>query len=69
MDKQLIVGIDRESKDKFSKIARMEGKSVSEKIREMFRKLRPPKRGVVKPERKSTDTSSKCRSYILRSRE
>ena len=35
MDKQLIVRIDKESKEKFSKIARMEGKSVSEKIREM----------------------------------
>ena len=36
MDKQLIVRIDKESKEKFSKIARMEGKSVSEKIREMI---------------------------------
>ena len=35
MDKQLIVRIDKESKEKFSKIVRMEGKSVSEKIREM----------------------------------
>ena len=36
MEKQLIIRIDKELKDKFSKIARIEGKSASEKLREMI---------------------------------
>ena len=36
MEKQLIIRIDKELKDKFSKIARIEGKSISEKLREMI---------------------------------
>lgn len=35
MKKQLIVRIDEELKNKFSKIARVEGKTASEKIREL----------------------------------
>jgi len=35
MEKQMIVRIDEETKDKFFKIVRMEGKSASKKIREM----------------------------------
>ena len=35
MDTQLMVRIDKGAKEKFSKLVRMEGKSVSEKIREM----------------------------------
>ncbi|MBI5047539.1 MAG: CopG family transcriptional regulator [Deltaproteobacteria bacterium] len=36
MESQMIVRIDSNIKDKFSKIVRMEGKSSSEKIREMI---------------------------------
>ena len=35
MKKQLIVRIDEELKNKFSKIARIEGKTASEKVREL----------------------------------
>ena len=35
MKKQLIIRIDEELKSKFSKIARTEGKTMSEKIREL----------------------------------
>jgi len=35
MKKQLIIRIDEELKSKFSKIARIEGKTTSEKIREL----------------------------------
>ena len=35
MKKQLIIRIDEELKSKFSKIARIEGKTASEKVREL----------------------------------
>jgi len=35
MEKQLIFRINKETKDKFYKIARMEGKTASDKIREL----------------------------------
>ena len=35
MKKQLIIRIDEELKNKFSKIARIEGKTASEKVREL----------------------------------
>ena len=35
MKKQLIIRIDEELKNKFSRIARIEGKTASEKIREL----------------------------------
>jgi len=35
MEKQMIIRIDKETKDKFSRIARMEGKTSSEKVREL----------------------------------
>ncbi len=35
MEKQMIIRIDKETKDKFNRIARMEGKTSSEKIREL----------------------------------
>jgi len=36
MERQMVVRIDEEMKGKFFKIARMEGKTASEKIREMI---------------------------------
>lgn len=36
MEKQMVVRIDGEMKDKFLKIVRMEGKTASAKIREMI---------------------------------
>ena len=36
MERQIVVRIDEEMKGKFFKIARMEGKTASEKIREMI---------------------------------
>ena len=36
MEKQLILRIDESLKDKFTRVARKEGKTVSEKIREMI---------------------------------
>jgi len=35
MDTQMVVRIDEETKKKFTRVVRMEGKSASEKIREM----------------------------------
>ena len=35
MEKQMMIRIDKETKDKFSRIARMEGKTSSEKVREL----------------------------------
>jgi len=35
MKKQMIIRIDKETKDKFSRIVRMEGKTSSEKVREL----------------------------------
>lgn len=35
MKKQMIIRIDKETKDKFSRIARIEGKTSSEKVREL----------------------------------
>jgi len=35
MKKQMIIRIDKETKDKFSRIVRMEGKNSSEKVREL----------------------------------
>jgi len=35
MKKQMIIRIDKETKDKFNRIARMEGKTSSEKVREL----------------------------------
>ncbi len=35
MEKQMIIRIDKETKDKFNRIARMEGKTSSEKVREL----------------------------------
>jgi predicted DNA-binding protein len=36
MSRQMVVRIDDDTKDKFFKIARMEGKTASEKLREMI---------------------------------
>ena len=35
MEKQMVIRIDKQIKDKFSKITRIEGKTASEKIREL----------------------------------
>lgn len=35
MEKQMVIRIDKETKDKFKKIARIEGKTTSEKVREL----------------------------------
>ncbi len=35
MEKQMIIRIDKETKDKFIKITRIEGKTASEKVREL----------------------------------
>jgi len=36
MDKQMVIRIDEETKERFQRVSRMEGKTASEKIRELI---------------------------------